>query len=82
MIVGVPSAASTRALAEEVTTLRFMPGHVLAVAAPDDAEAAEAVALLRDRVAINGAATAYVCEHFACKLPVTTPEALAAQLAG
>ena len=29
---------------------------------------------------VNGLPTAFVCEHFVCKLPVTEPEALAAQL--
>jgi uncharacterized protein len=39
------------------------------------------VPLLADRPALEGRATAYVCEHFVCQLPVTEPEALAAQLA-
>jgi uncharacterized protein YyaL (SSP411 family) len=38
------------------------------------------IPLLRDRPQINGQPTAYVCENFACKAPVTTPEALAQQL--
>jgi len=29
---------------------------------------------------IDGRPTAYLCEQFACQLPVTTPEALQAQL--
>jgi uncharacterized protein YyaL (SSP411 family) len=53
---------------------------VLAVAAADDERSREKVALLRDRVPVDGMATAYVCEHFACKLPVSKPEELAAQL--
>jgi hypothetical protein len=38
------------------------------------------VPLLADRAALDGKATAYVCEHFACQMPVTEPEELAAQL--
>jgi uncharacterized protein YyaL (SSP411 family) len=38
------------------------------------------VPLLEGRQPVNGQAAAYVCEHFACKAPVTTPEALAAAL--
>jgi uncharacterized protein len=36
--------------------------------------------LLRDRPAIDGRPSAYVCEHFSCQAPVTTAEALAALL--
>jgi len=79
-VVGDPNGEDTRALAAEVTTNRFLPNHVLAVAAADDDRSRESVALLRDRVPVDGLATAYVCEHFACKLPVSKPEELAAQL--
>ncbi len=41
---------------------------------------ARTVPLLRDRVARDGRATAYVCERFTCKLPVTDPAALREQL--
>jgi uncharacterized protein YyaL (SSP411 family) len=53
---------------------------VLAVASPE-AAAASAVPLLHDRVALDGRPTAYVCRDFVCALPVTTVEALVAQLA-
>jgi len=79
-VVGDPNDEDTRALVAEVTTKRFLPNHVLAVAAADDDRSRESVALLRDRVPVDGLATAYVCEHFACKLPVSKPEELAAQL--
>ena len=36
--------------------------------------------LLKDRGMIGGRPTAYVCQNYACQLPVTEPEALAAQL--
>jgi len=80
-IVGDPSDPATRALADEVLLRRFLPNHVLAVAAPGDA-AAERVPLLRDRATADGRPTAYVCERFACRLPVTEPAELAAQLEG
>jgi hypothetical protein len=81
-VVGDPAAQSTRALAKEVTTKRFLPNHVLALAAPDDHESIAVIELLRDRPQLEGRPTAYVCERFACKLPVSDPEALAAQLTG
>ncbi len=59
----------------------LLPNRVLAVAGADDLRAAEVVPLLRDRPARNGKATAYVCERFACRAPVTEPSDLAAELA-
>ena len=79
-VVGDPAAEPTRALAAEVTTRRFAPNHVLAVAAPEDEGSRRAVALLQDRPQRDGTPTAYVCEHFVCRLPVTEPAALVEQL--
>jgi hypothetical protein len=79
-IVGDPESPETRALVGEVRR-QFRPNLVLAVAAPGDAAASEEIPLLRDRIAQDGRPTAYVCRRFACRLPVTTPEDLAAQLA-
>ncbi|HET7234915.1 MAG TPA: thioredoxin domain-containing protein [Actinomycetota bacterium] len=79
-IVGDPDDDATRALAAEVTTSRYVPNHVLAVAAPQDRESFERVGLLAERVALDGRPTAYVCERFVCRLPVTDPGALAEQL--
>ncbi len=42
--------------------------------------AADGVPLLAGREAVAGHATAYVCEHFVCRQPVTSPAELAAQL--
>ncbi|MGZ8565696.1 MAG: thioredoxin domain-containing protein [Actinomycetota bacterium] len=81
-IVGHPGSAETRALVAEVTANRFLPNHVLAVSSPGDDASTERVALLRDRPQRDGHATAYVCEHFQCRLPVTTPAELVEQLGG
>jgi uncharacterized protein YyaL (SSP411 family) len=79
-IVGPPDDPSTKALVDEVLTARFLPNVVLAMAAPEDHDAAAEVPLLRDRALIDGKPTAYVCRRFACRLPVTSPGDLAAQL--
>ena len=79
-IVGDPSDPRTEALVGEVVRTRFLPNAVLAIGRPDHPAAAEAVPLLRDRPAVDGLPTAYVCERFACKLPVTRPDDLARQL--
>ena len=78
-VVGPLEAPETRALAGEVWR-RPGANTVLAVAAPDDTQAASTVELLRDRTLQEGRAVAYVCERFVCKLPVTEPTALAEQL--
>ncbi len=80
-IVGSPGDPATRALVDEVLVRRFLPNHVLAVAAPDDA-ALRTVPLLEGRTAVDGRPTAYVCERFTCRLPVTEPAALAEALEG
>jgi uncharacterized protein len=79
-VIGDPTASQTKQLVDEVTTKRFLPNHVLAIAAPDDRRSQETVALLRDRVPADDTSTAYVCERFVCKLPASTPDELAAQL--
>ena len=58
--------------------LGWRPRQVIAVG-PDPA--ATTVPLLQGRFALRGAPTAFVCRGFACRQPVTEPEALAAILA-
>jgi len=79
-VIGALDAADTTALLAEARR-GYRPNQVLAARAPDDDGAAARVPLLAGRPAVGGRATAYVCERFACKQPVTDPEALAAQLA-
>ena len=79
-IVGDPSASDTRALVEEITGRVYRPNVVLAVGRPGDDHARRTVPLLRDREVRDGAATAYVCEGFVCRLPVIEVDALRAQL--
>jgi uncharacterized protein YyaL (SSP411 family) len=80
-IVGEPGEEATEALVDEVLAARFLPNTVLAIGGAADPEAAETVALLRDRPQVDGEPTAYVCRRFACRLPVTRPDDLAEQLA-
>jgi hypothetical protein len=79
-VVGDPAEEATLALAAEATWAQFRPNVVLALAAPGDAAASSAVALLRDRPPLDDRPTAYVCQRFTCRLPVTRPEDLARQL--
>jgi uncharacterized protein YyaL (SSP411 family) len=74
-IVGPPEAEGTRSLVEAVSGYR--PTMVLAVSAEP---VNSAVPLLADRTMIDGRPTAYLCRDFACRLPVTSADALLAQL--
>jgi uncharacterized protein YyaL (SSP411 family) len=47
----------------------------------DDPPPQDSPPLLIDRHMLDNKPTAYVCQNFVCNLPVTTPDALAAQLA-
>jgi uncharacterized protein len=52
--------------------------HVVLAGGPGDG--ASAVPLMEGRTALDGRAAAYVCEHFACRRPVTEPDELRALL--
>jgi uncharacterized protein YyaL (SSP411 family) len=58
---------------------RFRP-HLVLAGTDADSTQGSAVALLRDRTLLDGHQAAYVCERFACKLPVTELAALEALL--
>ena len=58
----------------------YHPNRVLAGAQGDGGVGIDSP-LLEDRPQVDGKPTAFVCENYACQLPVTDPEALAAQLA-
>ncbi len=60
----------------------FLPNRILAVAVEgrDLDEQAEVVPLLEGKYAIDGRATAYVCENRVCDLPTTDPEVFAQQI--
>ncbi len=58
---------------ERVVRARYRPNIVVAGGTGD-------VPLLEGRTPVNGRAAAYVCEHFACRTPVTEPVELEALL--
>jgi uncharacterized protein YyaL (SSP411 family) len=63
----------------DVVFSQYRPNQVVAWGREDSSSP---IPLLKGRTAQRGRATAYVCQHFTCRLPVTEPEALAAQLNG
>jgi hypothetical protein len=78
-VVGPADDPRTRALRREVFG-RLVPSAVRIVGDDRDGGAAEHSPLLAERTRRYGVPTAYVCEHYACREPVTSPEALRAQL--
>jgi uncharacterized protein YyaL (SSP411 family) len=79
-IVGPAGRADTETL---LSTARqgFQPRTILAWADPAwSAKTAEDVPLLAGRGLVEGKAAAYVCANFACRHPVTSPDALATEL--
>ncbi len=78
-LIGAVDSPQTVSLVREIWS-RYLPNKVVAQAFPNQTDAFEAIPLLHGRGEIAGKATAYVCEHFACKNAVTTAPELAAQL--
>jgi uncharacterized protein YyaL (SSP411 family) len=76
-IVGDPGDPATAALRAPLDE-GYRPNQVIAIASDP---ASSVVPLLADRVARDGRPTAYVCRGFVCRMPVTEPAALAAELA-
>ena len=76
-IIGDLDSDGTQALIEEIR-LKYRPNTVIAATPhpiPEDAPA-----LLNNRTLKNDLPTAYICEGFACELPVNTVEELRGQL--
>ncbi len=79
VIVGAAADSVTGDMLGEVSR-RFMPNRVLVgVEDPADPPLQDSP-LLEQRVMQDGRPTAYVCENYACQLPVTDAAAFAAQL--
>ena len=76
-IVGDPSDETTRELLREAHG-GYAPNRVVALRASDAVQSA--IPLLADRTLVKDRPTAYVCRGFACRLPVTDPDALRDQL--
>lgn len=80
VIIGPRKDSRTEELLREVWN-DYLPNKVVVQADAETAdEALEFVPLLRDRSMVGGLATAYVCENYTCRTPVTTAAELASQL--
>jgi len=80
IVVARGSSATGSKELEGVIWKRYLPNKVVVAFDPAERGAAEILPMLRDRKSLNGLATAYVCENYTCKQPVTDPKELAEQL--
>jgi uncharacterized protein YyaL (SSP411 family) len=79
VIVGPADGEITKGMLGEVGK-RYLPNRVVVGVGDPSSPPLGNSPLLEQRVMQDGAPTAYVCQHYVCQLPVTTAEALAAQL--
>jgi len=75
-VIGPPAETLTRQLLD-VVRIRYLPNRLLAAAPDGDGRG---IPLLAERHALNGIATAYLCEGFVCQSPTTDPAELGRQL--
>ena len=78
-VIGATDDPGTSALLRTVNG-RYLPNRVVVGADGEAGAAASGLPLLQGRGMVDGKATAYVCENYACRLPVNDADALAAQL--
>ncbi len=77
-VVGPLTEARTQRLLEEVRR-HYLPHTVLALKEPEDENP---LPLMEGRTLVDGQPAAYVCENYACRLPVTSVEALRTAVVG
>ena len=82
-LAGDPGDEALAAMIREVGS-RYLPRTVVAVNHTGKAGDAirKLVPFLAEQKPVNGRATAYVCENYACRAPVTSPEELGKALSG
>ena len=76
-ILGEPSDPASQALVASLWS-EFRPYAVAAISAPVPGPGSPP--LLEQRTLIDGKPSAYVCQNFTCKLPVTSPQDLLRQI--
>jgi uncharacterized protein YyaL (SSP411 family) len=79
VVAGAGSAAQTQALLRAVRQ-PWIPNKIVALRASDQVNSMPHMPLLEGKHPVRGQPTVYVCENYACKLPVTDVHALSALL--
>lgn len=81
VIIGPRNSPATSDLLRPLYSM-WLPNKVVAARDPDDPAPLSGLKLFEDRQMINNQPTAYVCQNYACKTPVTDPVLFTAQLQG
>ena len=78
VIAGDPKKDDTKALLRVVHE-RFIPNRILVLAPGGEAQTklASYMPVVKEMAPMKGRATAFVCEHYACKLPTSDPAKVA-----
>lgn len=79
VIIGPRHSTATLGLLRALYSM-WLPNKIVAAFDPEDPTPVSELKLFEDRQMINNQPTAYVCENYACKTPVTDPLSLTAQL--
>jgi hypothetical protein len=69
--IAIVGPAAQRENLVEILRRRFLPNKILGVADSVDARLGEKIPLLAGKSTIEGKATAYICQHYVCRQPVT-----------
>jgi uncharacterized protein YyaL (SSP411 family) len=68
VIAGEPGADDTKQILKEIRR-RFLPGKVVILHPEKDKSIEEIIGFVKEQKAIDGKATTYICENYACKAP-------------
>ncbi len=76
VIVGTPGEASTEAMLSVARSSSLQQTAIIFKPLDDSSEIARLAPFIKQMQALNGSATAYVCQNFTCREPLTDPAAL------
>ncbi len=68
VIAGEPGSDDTKQILKEIRR-RFLPGKVVILHPENDKSIEEIIGFVKEQKTIDGKATAYICENYACKAP-------------
>jgi uncharacterized protein YyaL (SSP411 family) len=71
-VIGARQDSATRELLQTVYH-RYLPNRIVALCEPSSTDGAADIPLLQGKTLIEGKPTAYVCEDYVCRAPVTRP---------